>query len=106
VLPAPWLIALAIVVTLLALIPARRLQLAGIAPRWIGLYALGIWLLGMTLVIRPVGARILVPFLIVAYIAPFVAAPDRVQRLLRRGRPPDERPPMKDVTPPDQRSDG
>lgn len=106
-LPAPWLIAVALVIALLVMIPARRLQLAGVAPRWIGLYALALWLLGMLLAVRPVGARVLVPFLIVAYIAPFVTAPDRVARLLSRGRrpPSDGRPPMKDVTPPDERVD-
>jgi hypothetical protein len=110
VLPAPWLLALAFVVALLVLLPARRLQVAGVARRWIGLYALALWSLGMMLAIRPVGARVLVPFLLVAYLAPFVAAPDRVGRFLGRGggrggRPGDP-PPMKDVTPPDQRTDG
>jgi hypothetical protein len=109
VLPAPWLLALAFVVALLVLLPARRLHVAGVAGRWIGLYVLALWSLGMLLAIRPVGARILVPFLLVAYLAPFVAAPDRVGRFLGRGGGgvrPGDRPPMKDVTPPDQRTDG
>ena len=98
----PWLLALALVVGLLVLIPARRLQLAGVAPRVIGFYALGLWVLAMALAIRPAGARILVPFLIVSYLAPFVAGPDTVRRVLDRGgRRPDGPPPMKDVTPPD-----
>jgi hypothetical protein len=113
VLPAPWLIALAFVVGLLVLIPARRLQLADIPPRVIGLYALGLWILAMVLAIRPAGARILIPFLLVAYLAPFVAAPDAVRRLVTRGRGGDGRsdgpgvgrPPMKDVTPPDDGAD-
>jgi hypothetical protein len=101
-LPGPWLLALALVIGLLALIPARRLQLAGVSSRAIGLYALALWVLGMTLAVRPAGARILIPFLLVAYIAPFVAAPDRVRRVLRGGGlPPGDPPPMKDVTPPD-----
>lgn len=99
--PAPWLLALALVIALLALIPARRLQLAGVSPRAIGLYTLALWVLGMTLAVRPAGARILIPFLLVAYIAPFVAAPDRVRRVLGRGGSAGDRPPMKDVTPPD-----
>lgn len=101
----PWLIALALVVALLVLIPARRLQLSGMSSRTIGLYALALWILAMTLAIRPAGARILVPFLLVAYLAPFVAAPDQVRRVFRRRPPPDGRPPMKDVTPPDGRID-
>jgi hypothetical protein len=41
---------------------------------------------------------------LIAYIAPFVAAPDRVARVLRRGgRRDPPPPPLKDVTPPDQR---
>lgn len=99
----PWLLALALVVGLLVLIPARRLQLADLAPRTIGLYALVLWVLAMAIAVRPVGARILVPILLIAYLAPFVAAPDQVHRILRRRRPPDDRPPIKDVTPPDQR---
>lgn len=103
--PAPWLLALALVIALLALIPARRLQLAGVSSRAIGLYTLALWLLGMTLAVRPAGARILVPFLLVAYLAPFVTAPDRVRRILRRGSPPRDAPPMKNVTPTDARDD-
>ena len=101
----PWLIALALVVALLVLIQARRLQLSGMSSRTIGLYALALWILAMTLAIRPAGARILVPFLLVAYLAPFVAAPDQVRRVFRRRPPSDGRPPMKDVTPPDGRID-
>lgn len=103
-LPTPWLIALALVVGLIVLIPARRLRLAGFASRTIGLYALGLWLLAMALAIRPVGSRIVVPFLLVAYLAPFVAGPDRMRRIATRGSigpGRDGRPPMKNVTPPD-----
>lgn len=99
---SPWLLALALVVGLLVLIPARRLQLAGITSRTIGLYALLLWILAMVIAVRPFGARILVPILLIAYLAPFVASPDQVHRVLRR-RPPDDRPPIKDVTPPDER---
>lgn len=106
--PAPWLLALGLVVGLLVLIPARRLQLSGFRGRAIGLYTAMLWLLAMGIAIRPVGARILVPFLLVLYLAPFVAGPDTVARVFRRrppgGLPPD-RPPMKDVTPPDERGD-
>ena len=37
-LPAPWLLALALVVGLLVLIPARRLQLGGVSARAAGAY--------------------------------------------------------------------
>ena len=98
----PWLLALGLVLGLLVLFPARRLQLAGLTTRAIGLYALIIWLMGFVVAIRPGGARFLIPIVLLAYIAPFVAAPERVGRFLRRGQPPDPpRPPIKDVTPRD-----
>jgi hypothetical protein len=111
--PAPWLLALALVIGLLILVPARRLQLAALAPRTIGLYALTLWLLAMIVAIQPVATRVLVPILLISYIAPFVAAPDTVRRVLRQsdrsgsgrssgGLP--GRPPMKNVTPPDASS--
>jgi hypothetical protein len=103
--PAPWLLALGLVLALLVLIPARRLQLAGLAPRTIGLLALTLWGLAMFVAISPGAARVLIPILLVAYLAPFVAAPDRVGRILRRGGsggPGDGgTPPIKNVTPPD-----
>lgn len=101
----PWLLAAGLVLGLLVLLPARRLQLAGLSGRAIGFYAVALWLAGLLLVVRPVGARFLIPIALLAYIAPFVAAPEVIGRVLRRGRPPDPpadpRPPMKNVTPPD-----
>ena len=108
----PWLLALGLVLGLLVLIPARRLQLAGVAPRTIGLLALVLWSLAMLVAIRPGATRVLVPILLVAYLAPFVAAPDRVGRFLGRGgagrgrggrdgSSGAGRPPIKNVTPPD-----
>jgi hypothetical protein len=119
--PAPWLLALGLLIGLLVLIPARRLQRAGLSSAVIGAYALALWLLGMFLAIRPVATRFLVPILVLAYLAPFVAAPDQVGRLLRRGgggtgtgggpgrrRRPDgpgaDGREVKDVTPPDDRT--
>ena len=99
--PAPWLLALGLVLGLIVLIPAKRLQLAGISGRVIGAYAVGLWVMGMIIAVRPIGLRILLPILLIAYLAPFVAGPDRVARVLARRRL--DRPPMKDVTPPDQR---
>lgn len=98
--PAPWLLALALALGLIVLIPARRLQLAGLSGRVTGAYAGFLWLLGMVIAIRPVGLRITLPILLIAYLAPFVAGPERVARALSRGR--IEPPPMKNVTPPDE----
>lgn len=112
--PAPWLLALGIGIGLLVLLPARRLQLAGLSSRAIGAYALALWGLAMIIAIRPIGARFLVPILLAAYLAPFVAAPERVGRFLTRGRgrgagqgpaagPGADGREVKDVTPPDDR---
>jgi len=97
--PAPWLIALALALGLIVLIPARRLQLAGLSGRITGAYAAFLWLMGMVVAIRPVGLRFLLPILLIAYLAPFVAGPERVARVVARRRL--SPPPMKDVTPPD-----
>lgn len=100
---APWLLAVALVLGLIILIPARRLQLAGVSRRAASIYATLLWLGAMLLAIRPVGTRFLIPILLIAYLAPFVAAPDTVRRVLARGRDGMQAGlrPMKDVTPPD-----
>jgi hypothetical protein len=106
-LPAPWLIALALLIGFAVLPPARRLQLGGLSGRSIGLYALFLWFLAMAVLVRPGVTRYLIPILLLAYIAPFVAGPDRIARISRRGRGgPPPRPPVKDVTPPSERIDG
>jgi hypothetical protein len=102
----PSLLALGLVLGILVLFPSRRLQLAGLSARVIGLYALSLWLMGFFMAVRPIGARFLIPIALLTYIAPFVAAPEVVGRVLRRGRPRDPpadepRPPIKNVTPPD-----
>ena len=109
--PAPWLLALGLALALIVLIPAKRLQLAGLSGRVTGAYAIALWLLGMVIAIRPIGIRFLLPILLIAYLAPFVAGPERLSRIVQRrpGRgggpgatsePP--KPPIKNVTPPDQ----
>lgn len=98
---APWLVALALVLGLIVLIPARRLQLAGLSGRATGAYAVVLWLMGMIIAIRPVGLRFMLPILLIAYLAPFVAGPERVARVLARRRL--DPPSMKNVTPPDGR---
>jgi len=86
----------------IVLIPARRLQLAGLRSRSIGLYALVLWGLAFVLAVRPTVTRFLIPILVVAYVAPFVVAPERLSRIVRRGGSGDPPPPpMKNVTPPD-----
>ena len=105
-LPAPWLLAVALALGLVVLLPARRLQSAGLSRGSITLYALFLWLVGFALVVRPGATRFLVPILIIAYIAPFVAGPERIARVARRGRRgPPPPPPIKNVTPPTERLD-
>ena len=109
-LPNPLLLAAGLVIGLLVLLPARRLQLGGTSRQWIALYAVCVWALAFLLVVRPIAARFLVPILIVLYLAPFVAAPDRIRAIVRRspggrnGRGGPPAPPMKNVTPPDDPS--
>ena len=95
-LPAPWLLALALVLGLIVLIPARRLQLAGFSRAAIATYAAFLWAMGMLVAVRPIGIRFLLPILLIVYLAPFVAGPERMARVVRRragraaGRPTDE----------------
>ena len=94
----PWLIALALGLGLLVLIPARRLRAAGLSRGSVGLYALVLWGLAMFVAIRPGATRIVIPLLLLAYLVPFIAGPDVLGRVLPRQASP---PPIKDVTPPD-----
>ena len=94
----PWLLALALGLGLLVLIPARRLRAAGLSRNAVGLYVLVIWGLAMFVAIRPGATRIVIPLLLLAYLAPFIAGPDWLGRVLRRRQPP---PSIKNVTPPD-----
>jgi hypothetical protein len=94
----PALIGLAVLVALVALLPARRLQLAGLAPRLIAGYVAVLWIGGMVTGLAPGPARWLFPILLIAWLGPFVVAPDRLNRVLRRGGPGSGM--IKDVTPP------
>lgn len=108
---SPTTIALIGLVALLVLIPTRRLQLAGWSRQSLTAYFVAVWFLGALVAAVPGPARFLVPILLVAYLAPFVTLRDGLGRLL--GRPPAARrgpgertgegPPMKNVTPPDER---
>jgi hypothetical protein len=94
---SPALLLLLIVACLLALVPVWRLNVAGWSARalfaaWV-LYAVGI-LVAMRF---PGPVRFLLPILVLAYIAPFVAGPERLARVFG-GRRRDRRP-IIDVTP-------
>jgi di/tricarboxylate transporter len=110
-LPAPALLAVGLVLGLIILLPARRLQLAGFSRRSIAVYAVCLWALAFFMAYRPFAARFLIPILLIAYLAPFVVAPERLSAIVTRGhgrggpRGPggEPTPPqIKNVTPPDQ----
>lgn len=94
---SPALLFVLLVAALLALLPVWRLNVAGWRPgvlvaAWIA-YAVSI-----ILVLRlPGPSRFLVPILVLAYVAPFVAGPERLARVLGRRRPAAR--PVIDVTP-------
>jgi hypothetical protein len=90
------LLAMILVASLLALVPVWRLHVAGWPLRslftaWV-LYSAGIFA-----AVRFAGpVRFLVPILVLAYIAPFVAGPERLSRVLNGRR---DRGVIIDVTP-------
>ncbi len=93
----PALLLTFLVAGLLALLPVWRLYRAGWPSRslttaWI-IYALGIFV-GVRF---PGPFRLLLPILILLYVAPFVAGPERLARALRGRRP--DRGVIIDVTP-------
>ena len=97
----PVLLAAILVVGLLALAPTRRLYIGGHSPMAIAGYFLTLWLIGIALVMTGGFLRILLPLLVVLYVLPFVTWRQGFDRL--RGRPPrDDRPPPRNVTPPDR----
>ena len=108
----PASLALSGLIALLVLLPTRRLQLAGWSSRSLAAYYVAVWLLAVLVAVVPIPARFLVPFLLVAYLAPFVTVREGLDRLMGRPRsgtrvePPTsdggDRP-IKDVTPPDLR---
>lgn len=81
---SPLLLLATIVAALIALIPVWRLQRAGWSQRsltiiWLALS--GALLLVLT---APSVGRLLVPLLVLAFLAPFVTSPERLMRLIRR----------------------
>ena len=93
----PFVIALVLVVGVVALVPARRLFLAGRSTGFIATWFAAVWVLGVIVVLAPGLARLVVPVLVVLYIAPFFSWPAAIARVLSRREAP--RPPLKNVTP-------
>lgn len=80
---SPALLLAVLLAALLALLPVWRLRVAGWPTRWL----VAAWLvltLGMLVALRlPAVGRFLLPILVVLFLAPFVAGPERVTRVLR-----------------------
>ena len=93
----PGILIQLLVACLLALLPVWRLRVAGWPPRSL----LGAWLayaIGIFVILRfPGPFRFLLPILVLAMIAPFVAGPERLTRVLRGRRRPERV--VIDVTP-------
>jgi hypothetical protein len=93
----PALLLTLLVAGLLALLPVWRLHRAGWPRRWLAtawiIYALGI-VVGVRF---PGPFRFVLPILVLLYVAPFVAGPERLARVLRGRRP--DRGVIIDVTP-------
>ena len=91
------LVLLVIVACLVAMLPVWRLRLAGWPARWL-FAAWLVYTIGILLAVRFAGGfRFLLPILVLAYVAPFVAGPERLARVLGGRRP--EEPSVIDVTP-------
>jgi hypothetical protein len=94
---SPGLALLLIVACLVAMLPVWRLRLAGWPAKWL-LAAWLVYSIGIILAVRFAAAfRFLLPILVLAYVAPFVAGPERLARVLRGRR--REEPVVIDVTP-------
>ena len=102
---SPITLAIAAIVAFVVLIPTRRLQLSGWSRDAVLTYFTAVWLLGVLVAILPAPSRLLVPILLVAYLAPFITIRAGIDRLFRGERPvppvEPERPPVKNVTPPE-----
>lgn len=108
---SPQTILIAGVVALLVLIPSRRLWVTGRSRDTVTAYFLLVWLLGTVAATVPSTSRFLIPVLLVAFVVPFVTWRQGLDRVFgRRAGPgggrepagPAERPPMKNVTPPER----
>jgi hypothetical protein len=85
------ILAVAAVAFALALLPTRRLFVAGWRPAPLAVYLAILVGLAVAAVFVRTGIRFLVPILLVLYVLPFVGAPEVVARTVARiggGRPP------------------
>jgi hypothetical protein len=94
---SPGLILVVLVALLLAMLPVWRLRVAGWRPGVL-FWAWVVYAAVILVVLRlPGPGRFLVPILVLAFVAPFVAGPERLTRLLGPRTPPAR--PVIDVSP-------
>src|SRR5690349_1138375 len=94
---SPLLLAVLLVAALIALIPVWRLRVAAWPVRWLALAWFG-YAAAIVFAIRaPAASRFFIPMLVLAFVAPFLAGPERLTRVLR-GRAAGARPVI-NVTP-------
>ncbi len=78
------LLAVAVVAFAFALLPTRRLFLAGWRPAPLAVYLGALVALALAAVFVRAGLRVVVPVLLVLYVLPFIGAPDAVARTVAR----------------------
>ncbi|HYO43433.1 MAG TPA: hypothetical protein VES19_09575 [Candidatus Limnocylindrales bacterium] len=94
---SPTLILVILAAMLLAMLPVWRLRVAGWRPGVL-FWAWVVYAVALVVVLRfPGPARFLVPILVLAFVAPFVAGPERLTRLFGPRTPPAR--PIIDVSP-------
>ena len=77
----PLLLLTVLVAGLLALLPVWRLHVAGWPTRWL-VTSWVLYTLGILVVLRLPTIRFVIPIVVLAFLAPFVAGPERVTRVL------------------------
>ena len=78
-------LALLFLLFLLALVPSRRLWIAGASLEWRVGYLVGMLVLGLAAVELEALAKYLLPLLLLLYLVPFSGLPERWGRWRRRG---------------------
>lgn len=96
---SPLVLLTLLLVSLLTLVPVWRLRVAGWPPRWLAAAWMTLTIVGVLVVQFPGPARFLIPLLVLAYVAPFVAGPERLTRVLGGRQEREVRGVVIDVTP-------
>ncbi len=82
---SPVLLLSFLVAALIALLPVWRLHVAGWPTRWL-VTAWVLYSLGIFVAVRLPVLRLVIPIVVLAFVAPFVAGPERLTRVLQGRR--------------------